>query len=915
MKNAWAYRWSDIPWLIGTAAVYALLAKIVLTLYSTNGLVSVFWPGAGVSLAMLLLGGQKFWIGIYAGAVIGGIWTGYPLDEVAVLSLGNVLEALLGAWLLRRKGDFDVSLQSPRDFFRLFYLAGALSPSISAAIGICTMLYMGHIAPSNAMHVLAQWWMGDTLGIVLIAPFIMVWRTPPRIESWRWPELVALLAVSLVIGQVVFLDWFYELFGLINHGHWMYLVVCWAAIRLGLHGVLLVMLLTTVQALVGAAQGVGLFGRDLANTQLVNFWAYTIILALIGIPLAIIFAERERTTAELRSSKRRYSTLFENMQDGLAHCRMIFRGEVAVDYEYISANPAFEKVTGLKDVIGRKISEIIPGYAKENQVSLDTFGKVVRTGEPVRWEHYLAAQERWFSFAVYRPAPDEFVCLIENITERKQAEDELRKLSQAIAQVPVSIVITDLDARIQYVNPAFSAASGYSAQEAMGQNPRLLKSGSTPQKTYEDLWATLQAGKIWRGEFINRRKNSTEEYIEAATISPLRQADGQITHYVAVKEDITERKRIVAELRLSKDRFLLAKAAAGLGYFDHDIVNGNLEWDEQAREFWGFGSDERFGFDEFLSGIHPDDRAATQAAIARSHDPTGTGKYYAEYRVINRGNKRVRNVVASGEVFFENGHAIRAFGILRDISAQKQLEKEIQERRSEMEGLINQQVAAQTAAAIAHELNQPLVAVSAYSEAALRMLRSEKATPEKLAYALEGAMTQAQRAGNTLHELLDFLHKGEVVPEPVDLNRVVHDALTIAEESGYGGFHQVLELEPDLPPVLANHLQLQKVLVNLLHNGVEAMRSTGMPMSSITIKVKTMHEKKMAQVTVQDSGPGLDTEMANRIFEPFFTTKPKGIGLGLAISRALIEAHGGQLWADMDTGPGATFHFNLPFAS
>ncbi len=913
MNATSTYRWTDVPWLTATVAIYALLAKLVLTFYSTNGMVSVFWPGAGVSLAVLLLGGKKYWPGIYIGALLGGLWAGQAPLEAALISVGSVLEALLGAWLLSRHSDFNVSLRSARDFFRLCYLAAALSPGICAVIGISTLLSLQRIPANNAVHEFALWWMGDTLGIVIIAPLILVWRKLPPQQLWKLPEALLLFGITFLIGQIIFLDWFSEIFNSINRGFWVYPVICWAAVRFGLHGVLLILLLMTVQAIMGTALGTGTYSHILVSTQLINFWSHTLILTIIGIALAIIFSERERIAAEQQSSEARYRSLFKNMPDGMSQCRMIFQDGKPVDYEFIAVNPAFETVSDLKDVVGRKISEIIPGYAQDNQISLETFGNVVMTGEPVRWEHYFAARGRWFSFTAYRSAPEEFICLTENITERKQAEDELHKLSQAVAQSPVSIVITDLDARIQYVNPAFTLVSGYTAAEAMCQNPRLLKSSRTPQETYQALWAALKAGKVWRGEFINRRKDGTE-FFEDATIAPLRQADGQITHYVGVKTDITGFKRAMAELRASEDRFLLAKTAAGLGLYDHDLVHGTIEWDARAREFWGIGPDEPVNFATFTAGIHPDDRRTTQIAVDQAYDPAGSGRYFAEYRVVSRADGRVRHIMASGQVFFDNGKAVRSIGILRDISAEKRLAKADQERRSEMEGLINQQVAAQTAAAIAHELNQPLVAVSAYSEAALRMLRGGKQDPEKLLHALDGAMTQAQRAGRTLHELLDFLHQGEVLLGPVDINDVVLSALAIAEESGYSGFHTVIELEPGLPPVLANRLQLQKVMVNLLYNGVEAMRSARKPAAALTITVRTMKERNLAQVTVQDSGPGLDEETVHRIFDPFFTTKSEGIGLGLAISRSLIEANGGQLWADIKAGPGATFHFVLPFA-
>lgn len=908
------YRWTDVLWLSGIGILHTLLAKFVLTVYSSNGIAAVFWPSAGLSLAVLLLKGKKFWPSIYIGTLLGVFWAGQSPSEAALISISNVLEALLSVWLLSRSADFDTTLKSPRAFFNLCYRAAVLSPGICALIGVGTLLLWQHITLDESLYRFALWWMGDLLGVIVIAPLIMVWQKPPYRQLWKLPEAIVLCVTTLIAGQIVFLDLFSETFGLINCAFWLYPLVCWAALRFGLHGTLLILFLTTVQALTGAALGIGTYGHVPENAQLFIFWAHSFILNSIGITLAIIFTEREQITAEQRSSEIRYSSLFMNMPDGMARCRMTFRESKPIDYEFIAANPAFESVTGLKNVVGRKISEIIPGYAQDNQISLDKFGSVVLTGKSIRWEHYLSALDRWFAFAAYRSAPEEFICLIENITERKQAEETLRKLSLAVTQSPVSIVITDLDAHIQYVNPAFTLVSGYAVSEVIGQNPRILKSNRTPQETYQALWSTLQAGNVWRGEFINRRKDGTE-YIENATIAPLRQDDGQITHYVGIKMDMTEFKRTITELRSSEDRFLLAKTAAGLGLYDHDLVTKKIEWDKRARDFWGVESDEKITFDTFISGLHPDDRQTTLAAVEKAYNPAGNGKYYAEYRVINRINKQTYYVMARGQVFFENGQAIRSLGILRDISAEKRLEKEDQERRSEMEGLVNQQVAAQTAAAIAHELNQPLVAVSAYSEVALRIVRNGTKHPEKLLYALEGAMSQAQRAGRTLHELLDFLHKGEATPEPVNVNDVVRSALDIAEESGYGGFKTVIMLEPDLPLVLANRLQLQKVLVNLLYNGVEAMRSAGKPSAALTITVKTSAEKNLAQVTVQDSGPGLDAETAHRIFDPFFTTKPDGIGLGLAISRSLIEANGGQLWADIKAGPGATFHFVLPFAS
>lgn len=782
-----AVRLPPLPWLAATAFVYALLAKAALAFYSDNGLTSIFWPAAGVALAAVLLGGKEFAAAIYVGALGGQLWAGVQPGAAAAIALGGAIQPLIGAWLLNRKGGFDTSLSSLREFFRLCWLGGMASPAVGALIGGTALLASGEIARGDFWHAVAHCWMGCTLGIVVVTPLVLVWRRlPPR--PWHLLEAALVFAVSILIGQVVFLDWFHDLLGSYGRTYWMYLMVAWAAVRLGVHGVLLLIVVAIVQMFVGVALGKGLFADDLILTELLNAWVFILTFATVGISLAIAFAERE------------------------------------------------------------------------------------------------------------------------------QAQSDLRKLSLAVEQSPATIVITDLEGRIEYVNPAFTAASGYSMGEAIGRNPRILKSGRTSPETYEALWNALRAGKVWRGEFVNRRKDGSK-YVETVTISPLRQPDGRISHYVGVKTDISELKQAIAELEASENRLQLAKAAAGLAIFDRDIVNGTYRWDERAREFWGVEPDEPATFATFLEGLHPDDRSVPLAALDKAVRPGGNGGYAAEYRVVNRRDGSVRHIAANGQVLFENGRAVRIVGTMKDVTAKKKLEKELLERRSDMEQLIKQQVAAQTAAAIAHELNQPLVSVSAYSEAALRMLRGGIKNPEKLRRALEGAMEQAHRAGYTLHELLDFLRYGDDKSEPVDVNQLVHESLAIADEGGYGDFRPVTDLAADLPPVQGNRLQLQKVFVNLLHNSVDAMRGAGVARGDATIRIRTARCDAGVQVTVQDNGPGLDDEAVGHAFDPFFTTKPNGVGLGLAISRALVKAHGGQLWADTDSKPGAMFHMIIPALS
>jgi PAS domain S-box-containing protein len=333
------------------------------------------------------------------------------------------------------------------------------------------------------------------------------------------------------------------------------------------------------------------------------------------------------------------------------------------------------------------------------------------------------------------------------------------------------------------------------------------------------------------------------------------------------------------------------------------------------RDIWGEESEKSVSYKKFVSAIHPEDRAARQAVVKHAIAHGANGEYNVEYRVINPNDGVERWIATVGRMHFSEGRARRLLGVARDITDQKMLEQTLQAQRAEMETLFKQQVAAQTASAIAHELNQPLAAISAYSEVALHALRDATTSPDKLKHVLESCVAQAQRAGKSLHELLAFLQKGELITASFELNKIVNEALNIAKGDGYGGFNPLLQLEPHMTTVRGNEIQVRKILVNLLRNAVEAMRTAGVSSSAISITVNTDQEINMAHVTIKDSGPGLDAETAKHIFEPFFTTKPTGIGMGLAISRALTEANGGRLWLEQNAEPGATFHFTLPFAT
>lgn len=230
--------------------------------------------------------------------------------------------------------------------------------------------------------------------------------------------------------------------------------------------------------------------------------------------------------------------------------------------------------------------------------------------------------------------------------------------------------------------------------------------------------------------------------------------------------------------------------------------------------------------------------------------------------------------------------------------------------REQLQQLLEWQVASQTVAAIAHDLNQPLNAITAFGAAGLRLLRDLPAAPPRLSQAVAGMANQAERAGGVLRQLMTSLRRVDASSETFDLAALAREVLALARGGEHPHARLSLETEFEPMPVRANRLQVERVLLNLLRNGLEAPRSRE---SAAKVWLRLTLREGMAQVLVEDDGLGIPPETAARLFDPFFTTKPRGLGLGLPISRALVEAQGGRLWHEAEDR-GARFGFTLPLA-
>jgi two-component system sensor kinase FixL len=249
--------------------------------------------------------------------------------------------------------------------------------------------------------------------------------------------------------------------------------------------------------------------------------------------------------------------------------------------------------------------------------------------------------------------------------------------------------------------------------------------------------------------------------------------------------------------------------------------------------------------------------------------------------------------------------------VIRDISSRREAEVRRRRHESELAHISRVSLAGEMAAGLAHELSQPLTAITAYARGCLRLLGSATASSQ-LQEGLEQVVRQGERAGDILGRLREFVRGGDYRPTPTAVRALIDASICLARADADQRDIQIeARVEPGLPLVLADRIQIEQVLLNLLRNAMEAMEGTDAFRRPIVVEARRK-SRHAVEITVADSGPGVPDEMRDSIFDPFVTTKPLGMGMGLSISRSIIESHGGSLRAAPNVPCGATFFFDLP---
>ena len=372
-----------------------------------------------------------------------------------------------------------------------------------------------------------------------------------------------------------------------------------------------------------------------------------------------------------------------------------------------------------------------------------------------------------------------------------------------------------------------------------------------------------------------------------------------------------ESRQSEAELRESEERLLLAAEAAHLGVWIRDLTRNDIWATDCWRALFGFAPSERLDLDAILRRVHPDDRETVQCTLARALE--GDGRYELEYRVMLPGGQ-IRWIASRGSAQFSDaGTPILVRGVSLDVTERRKTEGEAQLLRQQVAHVGRVSMMGQLASALAHEINQPLGAILRNAEAAELFMQNISPDLDEVRAILADIVKNDQRAGAVIDRMRALLKRHELEVVPLDVGDVIGDVMTLMRADAVSRHVKLdLDIAGDLPPVRGDRVHVQQVLLNLVLNGMDALNGANQD-RRVTVTARP-NGSRTVEIAVGDTGPGIPAGMLANVFDPFFSTKPNGMGMGLPISRTIVEAHGGQLWAENNNGHGATLRFTLPIA-
>lgn len=512
--------------------------------------------------------------------------------------------------------------------------------------------------------------------------------------------------------------------------------------------------------------------------------------------------------------------------------------------------------------------------------------------------------------------PPRFVGLISDITDRKRAVEALRRerdRAQAYLDLAeVMLLALDSNGTVSLVNRKGCELLEWPEDELIGRDwfatclpPELRDEVATMFRNFFEGRAAPD--QYSEHEVVTR---SGRRKLIAWRNVVLRDERGLVMGTLSSGEDITEQRHAMEALRKSEQLLRDAQSIANLGNFEIRLPDGPSFWSTQMYVITGVHPDGGPVADFAGVCVHPDDRERLRESWRRltAYDEP----LDVEYRLL-RPDGSVRHVHSIARLVRDADGKPLVVGTLHDITERKLAQEEIRQTQERLTQFSRLSTMGEMAAGLAHEINQPLTAITNYAQALQRLLATAGGPdPEDVDLALSQIAAQALRAGEVIRRLRAFVKNREAHTEVTGVGRLISDLLTFAEpDARVNDIKLRVEAADDMPQVACDPVQIQQVLINLIRNAIDAINESQPARREITLRARCLDGGEV-EVSVEDRGPGITSEVAENLGNPFFTTKASGTGLGIAISRSILRAHGGRLAHRPTPGGGATVFFTLP---
>jgi PAS domain S-box-containing protein len=594
-----------------------------------------------------------------------------------------------------------------------------------------------------------------------------------------------------------------------------------------------------------------------------------------------------------------------------------------IEGRIIEANDTFLRMVGFdrEDLVSGRVlwTDLTPSEGRDRSVRAVEEMKMIGSLQPFEKEYFRKDGSRLpilLGAVSFDEDQSQGVAFVLDLTERKQAEEALRRtekeLRDLVENMPAMAGVLLPDGSHPYLTNQWREYSGLSVAETDSEGLRRAVHPEDIDSHVEKFRAAAAARKPFENEVRLRRAVDGEYRWFLVRIAPLCDERGNIVKWHGVLTDIEDRKRAEQALKRSEAYLAEAQELTKTGSWAWDPHSDRLVYcSDEIYRIFGLDSAEGIpSIETFIQRIHSDDRA-----MVRAQSLQGSGEeteHAFEYRILLADGtvKHVRTL--RRPVFNDSGEVVEVVGTTMDITERKLAEQEREKlRKLEAELLHMNRVSTmgEMAASLAHEVKQPISAAVMNAEVCLELLQREQPYVPDLTDATSAMLRSAKRAADIIDSVRSLTTRGTPKREVVVVNDVIReiDALLQNQARQYSvGVH--LQLKENVPCVLGDRVQLQQVVMNLMLNAIEAMNDAG---GELVVKSE-LTDAGYVLISVSDTGVGLPKENEGHIFEAFFTTKSQGSGMGLAISRSIVESHGGRLWATGNPGRGATFYVQLP---